>query len=125
MSETTIGFIEGLVGRYPRLKPIFDEHVSDNFGEVLPHLFFGDLTRYVVSRFLAVESGAEHESAASEAELEALLSDFEDAYVGGDEEIQELISVSFLESLPRPGEEASGLRAWLGPALSAQLRVIG
>lgn len=37
MSETTIDFIEQLVSRYPGLKSIFDEHVSDNFGEVLPH----------------------------------------------------------------------------------------
>lgn len=125
MSEVTIGFIEKLVGKYPRLKPIFDEHVSDNFGEVLPHLFFGDLTRYIVSRFLEVESRVAPESLDAEAELRPLLSDLEAAYASGDEEIQELISVSFLENLPRPDEEASLLRAWLGPELSAQLRVIG
>lgn len=123
MSEATIEFIERLVFRYPPLKPIFDEHVSDNFGEVLPHLFFGDISRYAISQFLEIESQAE--SQGIESELRGLLDDLEDAYVDGDEEIQELISVSFLENLPRPYEEASGLRAWLGPALSAQLRVIG
>lgn len=125
MSEATIDFIERLVSSYPRLKPIFDEHVSDNFGEVLPHLFFGDLTRYAVSRFLEVESGALPQGLEAEPELRQLLNDLEDAYADGDEEVQELISVSFLENLPRPGEEASGLRNWLGPELSAQLRVIG
>jgi hypothetical protein len=125
MSDATIEFIQLLVRRYPRLQPIFDEHVSDNFGEVLPHLFLGDLTRYSVSRFVAVESGMLPKDSEAEWELRRLLSDLEDAYSAGDEELQELISVSFLENLPRPDEEASGLRAWLGPALLAQLRVIG
>jgi hypothetical protein len=123
MSEATNDFIEVLVGTYPRLRPIFVEHVSDNFGEVLPHVFFGDLTRYVVSRFLDIEWGTQGQSA--EVELRNLLSDLEDAYADGGEDVQELISVSFLENLPRPDEEAAGLRAWLGPQLSAQLRVIG
>lgn len=125
MSEAAIDFIERLVGRYPILKPIFDEHVSDNFGEVLPHLFFGDLTRYTVSRFLDVDSEAVPQGLEAGPELRRLLNDIEDTYSDGDEEIQELISASFLENLPRPGEQASGLRAWLGPELSAQLRVIG
>lgn len=124
MSEATIDFIERLVDRCPPLKSIFDEHVSDNFGEVLPHLFFGDLTRYAISRFLEVESEAVPQGMEAEPGLRRLLNDLEDAYADGDEEIQELISVSFLENLPRPGKEASGLRAWFGPELSAQLRVI-
>lgn len=125
MSEATIDFIERLVGKHPRLMPILEEHVSDNFAEILPHLFFGDLTRYIVSRFLQQESGASPESINARAECRRLLIDLEEAYAAGDEEIQELISVSFLENLPRPGEEGSGVRAWLGRELAAQLRVIG
>ena len=124
MSETSIDFIEQLVSRYPSLKPVFDEHVSDNFGEVLPHLFFGDLTRYVVAHFTEAQEGA-HAGTQAENELRRLLNDLENAYADSQEEIQELISVSFLENLPHPGEEASGVRTWLGPKLSAQLDVIG
>lgn len=124
MSEVTIDLIEQLVAKYARLKPTLDEHVSDNFGEVLPHLFFGDLTRYVVSLLLDIESGVGPKHSEAE-ELRALLNDLEHAYATGDEEIQELISVSFLENLPRPGEDASRVRAWLGPELAAQMRVIG
>jgi hypothetical protein len=125
VSEVTIDFIEGFIRGYPRLKPIFEEHVSENFGEVLPHVFFGDLTRYLVSRFLEVESGARSQRREAASELRSLVNDLEDAYADGDEEIQELISVSFLEELPRPDEVGSGLRTWLGPGLTAQLRVIG
>jgi len=119
-----VDFVERLVADHPRLRAIFDEHVSDNFGEVLPHLFFGDLTRYVVSRFSEVAPGID-QLLETERELRALLSDLEHAYASRDEELRDLISGSFLENLPRPGEEASKLRAWLGPELSAQVRVIG
>lgn len=51
MSEPTIDLIDRLVGKFPRLEPLLREHLADNFGEVLPHLFFGDLTRYVVREF--------------------------------------------------------------------------
>jgi hypothetical protein len=30
---------------------LLDEHVEDNFGEILPHVFFGDLTRFIVSTY--------------------------------------------------------------------------
>jgi hypothetical protein len=125
MSELTIDFVERLANRYPSLKPILDEHVSDNFGEVLPHVFFGDLTRLVVSEFTRVDSDELREADAVGAEVRRLLAELEDAYADGGEEIQELIAVSFLENLPRPGEEGSGVRAWLGPELRAQLRRIG
>jgi hypothetical protein len=49
----------------------------------------------------------------------------DDAYVEGDKELQELISASFLENIPRPGEEGSQVREMVGPHLSSQLRAIG
>lgn len=122
---TTIEFVEGIVERFPSLGEVFAEHVSDNFGEVLPHLFFGDLTRYVVSAHLGVGSGEHPEDIVIEHHLTAMLKDLEVAYAGGDPEVQELIAVSFLENLPRPDEEGSGIRARLGPQLTAQLCVIG
>lgn len=124
MSDVTIDFIDRIVRSFPRLAPVLDEHISDNFGEVLSHLFLGDLTRFLVSWFLDIESTSERQPTA-ELELRALLDDLEVSYRAGDEEVQELISVSFLENLPRPGEEAAELRDWLGPALVEQLRIIG
>lgn len=71
-----------------------------------------------------MQEGA-HDHTPAENELRRLLSDLENAYAYGEAEIRELISVSLLENLPRPGEQASGVRTWLGPELSAQLEVIG
>lgn len=125
MSETTINFVEDLVERFPSLEHLFKEHVSDNFGEVLPHLFFGDLTRYAVDLFLQSRSRSSASSDA-EKELHDLLEVLEDAYGRRAEEIDDLISDSFLENLPRPkGEHGWRIRSLIGPKMSKQLKAIG
>jgi hypothetical protein len=121
MSARTVEFVRSLAARFPSLAGMLADHLEDN-GEVLPHLFFGDLTRYVVSLHLAAASLGEH---GAPQELRDILDFLEAAYESGDEELQELISVSFLEHIPRPGEAGSDVRGMVGPALSAQLRVIG
>lgn len=48
-----------------------------------------------------------------------------DAYNQGNDDIENVIAVGFLERLPRPEEEGGELRNMLGPALTRQLKVIG
>ena len=115
MSEVTIDLIDRLVGKFPTLQPLLREHLAENFGEVLPHVFFGDLTRYVASEFL---QGTDYGL------LRALLDELEHAFGVGDERITEVIAVSFLQNLPRPGEEGESLRDLLGPALRSELERI-
>jgi hypothetical protein len=101
---------------------MLDEHLKDNLGEILPHVFFGDLTRYVVSLCCAAGSGSA--SSIEHRELDDILDMLEAEYAKGDDELQELISVSFLEHLPRPGERGSEIRNMLGRRLSEQLAAI-
>jgi hypothetical protein len=122
MSERTISFVRSIAARFPRLAPLLEEHIEDNSSEVLPHLFFGDLTRYVLS-LLAAATG-ENEFA-PRLELRKILEFLEETYASNDQELQELISASFLENLPRPGEEGWQIREMVGPRLSTQLRAIG
>ena len=119
MSEMTSSFIDYLVARFPILEPLLHEHLADNFGEVLPHVFFGDLTRYVVAEFLRGEGGNAGESPTLRQILDAL----EEAFARGDE-VSELIAVSFLENLPRRGESGAGILVLLGPGLRSQLDAI-
>jgi hypothetical protein len=49
MSESTISFVQDLVRQFQELRNLLKEHQEDNFGELLPHVFLGDVTRYVVS----------------------------------------------------------------------------
>jgi hypothetical protein len=39
-----------LVEKIPPTRPILEAHVQDN-AEILPHVFFGELTRFVIKAF--------------------------------------------------------------------------
>ena len=110
-----------MVDRFPGLRELLDEHLEDNYDELLPHVFFGDVTRYAEECQTAASRGAVQKGR----ELRDILDYLETAYTSGSPEIQELISVSFLENLPRPGEVGSAIRKKVGPNLKAQLDVIG
>lgn len=112
MSESTIDLVDSLVAKFPTLEPVLREHLADNFGEVLPHLFFGDLTRYVVSEF--VRTGGP-------GRVQPMLDELELAFSAGDDEVAELIAVSFLENLPGPGEAGGAVKDLLGPRLRSEL----
>jgi len=116
MSESTIELVDKLVERLPALQPLLREHLADNFGEVLPHVFFGDLTRYVVAELVRSDNpGA----------VQPILDELEVAFSAGDELVAELIAVSFLENLPQQGEAGDSIRGLLGPRLRSQLGRIG
>jgi hypothetical protein len=112
-------FVRSMVERFPSMRDVLDEHLEE-FGELLPYVFFGDVTRHVVL-LLQTRSTS---GARQERELRSILDHLEDAYAGGSPQIQDLIHVSFLENLPRPGESGSELRRMVGPKLSAGLRLI-
>lgn len=118
--ERTVSFVTLMAAQFPALGRLRAEHVNDNVGETLPHVFLGDVTRHVLS-LLDETSG----HVTSQSELHDILQAFEDAYTTGDEDIQELIVVSFLEHLPYPGETGAEIRDMLGPNLRRQLRVLG
>ena len=120
MSEQT-QFVRSMVSRFPSLHSLLEEHIKDNYGEMLPHVFFGELTRYVLSlSFAASKSGL-----SPQRELQDILDYLEDMYSSGDQKVQELISVSFLENLPRQDEPGAQVRKMVGPNLRRQLDVIG
>ncbi len=124
MSEVTIGVVDRLVERFGWLEPLLQEHLADNFGEVLPHLFLGDVTRHLVTRTIQERQANPDEAAAARKEVEEMLDALKQEFTAGDEEVEELITVSFLENLPRNGEPGDALRLRLGPALREQLKRI-
>jgi len=84
----------------------------------------GDVARWATAAFRRSNEenlvGNEEES-----QLMRLLTSLEEAYGNEGPEIEELISVSFLENLPRPEEEGGQIRALVGPRLKKQLNAIG
>lgn len=118
MSAATVSFVGALVYRFPLLRPMLQEHLDDQEGEVLPHLFMADVERWLEREVL-------NRPAQSQTEIAALLAFLEEAFVTGDEEIRNVISASFLEHLPRPGEPGSQVRGMVGPSMADQLHLIG
>jgi len=97
-------FVEWLAGRYSIIDELERQHVTDN-GELLPHLLFGDVTRYAAE--LARSSGDQ-----AAATLDALLGDLDAALAAGqDDEVGNLIWVSFVENAQGvPGDAEEPLR---------------
>lgn len=117
-----VAFVKTIGERFRGVGSLLEEHVTDNMGEILPHVFFGDLTRYIMALVAAVTAGGGLEP---RRELREILDFLEESFSTGDRVLQELISVSFLENLPRAGEEGSHVRSMLGTGLSAELRRMG
>jgi hypothetical protein len=116
MATTGMQIVRGLADQTPDLASLFAEHKADNNGEVLPHVFMGDVTRWVVSL-----AGDSRRKTKLRRVLDFLNAEFERS----DEAGRELIAVSFLENLPRPGDPGGELRNMLGAALEGELRRLG
>lgn len=110
MRERDVRFIHELVAAFPVLRPMLAEHLDDNFGDVLPHLFLAGVLRLLLAR---IDEGGGNDRE----EIVNILAFLEDAFSAGDEERQELISTGFVENLPRVGEAGEGIRHVLGPKL--------
>src|SRR5262245_25349227 len=88
-----VAYPGALVWRFPDLLEPFGEHLADNDGEVLPHVFMADVERW-----------AEGLVAARRELLDDLLAELDRALAGGREAVVNLIDVSFVENLPYPDE---------------------
>lgn len=115
MRAYDVALVGALCHRFPVLMPVLQEHLDDYDG-LLPHVLMADITRSIVQRFRADPSDAIAQDV-----VDFIESAFKEA-VGNE---RELISASFLENLPRPGEAGADVRTLLGPALQDQLRRIG
>jgi hypothetical protein len=89
----------------PELRPAYEEHLADN-DELLPHVFFGDVSRSVVSRASAGDSDV----------VARILSCLERVLTEGDEQASELVVVSFVENIAPEDGAAAFFESW-PPAL--------
>jgi len=91
--------VDTLVRASPEIEALRTEHLGDH-GELLPHVFFGDLTRWLANN-------------PAESRILALLGQ---ALSDGDAATRDLIYASFLENI-EPGDEYAALREALRPHL--------
>jgi hypothetical protein len=110
--------VSTLVREAPGLRPLYEEHCRD-YDEVLPHVFFGDVKRFVAQAFEAAKSSADNRSL-KDAALK-ILSVLERAMGTNDERLRELVSVSFLENLDQKRDTYCDIRQSLGPRMRKEL----
>ena len=89
MSDSeTAAYVEWVVAAVPELQPVLQEHLDDNLGELLPHVLFGDVTRW-----------AQAEADAGNEPLQRLLTQLEDGLANGGPDVQGLVVASFVENV--------------------------
>jgi len=109
--RSDVTFCERLVGSFPELAPALDDHRREN-GEILSHVFFGDFTRWFVSRYQAGDV----------TRLRRVSAWLDEQDQTADDHVRDLILASFLENLPRPPEPNADVADLLGPVLIERLR---
>ncbi len=106
---TKSSVVPALIEAAPELQTVLGEHLEDMGGEVLPHLLFGDLTRFV----------AEAHGQGSDEVVHRILDFLETAIQHGDGYVRNLVAVSFIENIGVWESEMASLVAALPPALRA------
>lgn len=106
--------VERLVAAAPGIKPLYDAHLV-NYDELLPHVFFGDVSRYVTQNFASRNDGSLPGECAGDAGR--ILKVLEDAVKAGDQEVLELVSVSFLENIDWASDEGKAVWSAMGREL--------
>lgn len=99
-----------LVRAVPEFSEALDEHLEDTGGEVLPHLLFGDLTRFVITA---------HDKGSGEL-VQRTLRFLERAIRDGDQDVQDVVAASFIENIGVWEPAMASLVLILPPALRAQ-----
>jgi hypothetical protein len=110
-------FLKRLVEDVPSLEPLYREHRTDH-PQILTHLLMADFTREI----LRLASLADGGSAGAEERLVKILGHLEGGMASGNEEIEDIVALSFLENLERDDPAATAVERRLGPALARQLR---
>ena len=112
-------FVDHLLSMVPELRRVYEEHLSEN-EELLPHVFLGDVTRFVITEFRKGRSDR-GEPTLDTRVLDRILDLLERAMKSSDTRLRELVSVSFLENLDQAGRDYLGIKGLLGPALVKEL----
>lgn len=95
-----------LVGRFPELRPLLEEHLEDQDGELLPYLLLADVARWAQATLPSDPSAVGEVVDWLEAE-----------YVRAEAPEKDLIGLGFVEAVPyRP--DGAALLTRLGPELT-------
>ncbi len=104
-------FVETAVAAVPELRDIYEAHLADN-GTLLPHVFMGDLTRYTLQIARSVD--CIHV-------VRRVLVLIEEGLRSSDDDVVNLVAVSFVENLCGEGDALAALIPLMGEATRREL----
>jgi hypothetical protein len=116
-SPTSLECVNRLVKQVPELLSLYDEHIRDN-KEILPHVYFGDVTRYVVQQIRSGQTGPA-------TPVERILNYLEECIASGDEDVKELVVASFIENLMGEDDVVTCIKGQIGPYLKKEFKDFG
>lgn len=105
VSEEVIAYTElaeRLVKAVPAFSTFLEEHLVDNGGEVFNHLLFCDLSRFTM---------AAHERSDTSTTRQ-VMTFVDEAFRRGDDDVRNVISVSFVENFIDTGTERQFVSTW-------------
>lgn len=109
-------FFKSLLEKVPGLTDLYKDHLFDN-DEFLPHVFMGDVTRYVCVLAQKVNRGSE----ALKPELITIVDFLEEGLIDGNDELRNIIEVSFVENLEKADPCYALIKKCMGPNLLLSL----
>lgn len=107
-----VQLVKDLVSRIPEFEDLYESHVFNENGTVLPHVFFWDVTQETVQSYLGADADAP--------DWRRTLAFLEEQSARGVSGIDEVIDTSFLEYLPFPGKPGHAIVEELGPVMAAK-----
>ena len=113
MKPSVEEFVFQLVSTSPELIEVHRQHLSDQ-GELLPHVLMGEITRLVVANV-----GDERVKW-----LNTLLQQLEAGLIAGDDDVAELVVVSFVENLTGENAAILALIPGMGHVLRREVKSI-
>lgn len=114
MSQDIVDFAGELAAASPEVAALYEEHLA-YYGQLLPHVLMGDVTRAVVA---VADDGRCPEW------LIHLLGQLEDALMTRSQGVAVLVGVSFIENLCGEQKALATLRPRMGLALRRELKSI-
>jgi len=111
--------ISRLTAGSPETRALMAEHI-DTFGEVIPHVFLGEVSRFLEELDDQTRAGNRE----AESLLMSVLSILETGFRDGNEDVQNMIGVSFLENVMERAIASPAFRLRLGPLLRKDLQVM-
>jgi len=112
MTPSAVTLVQQLVAAVPAFEETYENHVS-NYDEVLPTMFMEEVRQSAVASF---------EGAADEPDWRSTLAFLEEQFALGDEDVQNVIFLSFIYPLPFADEPGHGIVAHLGPTMAERHR---